>query len=103
MMKKIGNMKKGTLTPDGANIILQSNLKTEQWEDRIYEFAQDLFYTYKDRIERDFQMVDTDGNIYDDNGTSTDGECWYDEYRDDFMFDVYHKLKETLDIMYSKI
>ena len=83
----MSNTKK-KITSDEAVEMMFDTLNKESIEDRIYEFADDLFGLYIDRIEKENEITDNDefGN----------DEEWYDEIRDEFLECVYDKVRSFL-------
>ena len=85
--------------PDDAYLKVLGMLRSEQMEDRLYEFAQDLFHDYIKQIEsnKELQVVGEDGTPYDNE----DFQMWYDDYYDVFIDDVlcvaYNKLRSMME------
>ena len=75
---------KTQITSDYAIEMMFDTLSEEHIEDRIYEFAQELFDGYIAQIEDNNEITDKDK--YDS------GEEWYDEIREEFFQAVYDKM-----------
>ena len=62
--------------------------------DRVYEFAQDLFFMYVFKIEAKTRIMDSDGNRCE--SCDGDGSAWYDDVEEDFFQEVYDKARAFL-------
>ena len=79
---------KDTIDVYKAESLMQEGLEKVNIEDRVYEFAQDIFNSLRDDINKNHVVVDVNGEPFDG------GEEWYDDMRDEFFFDVYAKVKK---------
>ena len=75
--------------------MLLASVNVYGFDDRVYEFAQNLCNDTIKEIESKHKIVDVDGIPF--NEDDGDGVMWYDEYRDDFILAVYEKIKSSME------
>ena len=79
-----------------AQSMLLGSLDKENFGDRVYEFAQDLFQSGINVIESNNEIRDIDGNLADSEHSNED--MWYDDVQEEFFQKVYDKLTKFLTI-----
>ena len=77
-----------------AQSMLLANLDKEDFGDRVYEFAQNLFQSGINVIESNNEIRDIDGNLADYEHSNE--VMWYDDVQEEFFQKVYDKTLEFL-------
>ena len=83
---------KQTINQNQAGALLLESVDSNDFEDRIYNFAMELCDDRINTIESKYNIVGNDGSPY----TDEENVCWYDEYRDDFLKAVFERIKEMI-------
>lgn len=83
---------KQTINQNQAGALLLESVDSNDFEDRIYNFAMELCNDRINTIESRYNIVGDDGTPY----TDEEDVCWYDEYRDDFLKAVFERIKEMI-------
>ena len=69
--------------------MLLSPIDSADFNDRLYEFAQDLCDKTIKEIESRYEIVDDNGEPF----SNEDEEMWYDEFREEFKSSVLNKVR----------
>lgn len=77
-----------------AQSLLLDNLDKEDFGDRVYEFAQNLFQSGINVIESNHEIRDINGELADSEHSNE--VMWYDDVQEEFFQKVYDKLTEFL-------
>lgn len=83
---------KKTIDYTGAHNSIYSCLHADDFMDRIYEFAQDLFQKECAKINEEFFVIRQDGTICEPE----DNEQWYDDEFEDFFK---HTCRRIVDVL----
>lgn len=81
---------------DEANKRLIDTLYSHDFEDRVYEFAQECFHRGIAKVEESATIVDEDGRCLDSEQPNEDGNMWYDDIMEDFFDECYQRLYDFL-------
>ena len=82
------------ISEQGAEDELRKRFNNENIEDRIYEFANNLFMKYVVDVENEYAVVDEKGKPA--GLDSNKSEMWYDDCRDEIVQGIYDKVREFL-------
>ena len=88
-VKRVLREQKQTISSEQAERMLMSYIERNDFQDRAYEFAQDLCNQAINDIESKYTIVDANGEQWTDD----EEIVWYDDIRDDFIKAVFEKLK----------
>lgn len=83
---------KQNISQNQAGALLLKSVDSNDFEDRIYDFAMELCNDRTHAIESRYNIVGDDGSPY----TNEEDVCWYDKYRDDFLKAVFERIKEMM-------
>ncbi len=83
-------MKKETISVFTAEKVLNECIEDISIEDAIYTLANDIVNTAVKKTEDEYQILDANGEPYEDDGES----AWYDEYRENARELVYEKIRQ---------
>lgn len=82
-------MKKETISVFTAEKVLNECIEDISIEDAIYTLANDIVNTAVKKTEDEYQILDANGEPYEDDGEA----AWYDEYRENARELVYEKIR----------
>ena len=85
---------RGSLSVDDAQVQLLNSIDKEDFGDRVYEFAQNLFQSGINVIETKNIIRDSDGRLADYEHSNE--VMWYDDVQEEFFQKVYDKTLEFL-------